>query len=106
MRVPSAATRDGKGIIFVASTGDVYPSGFMPLRLGNVRDGGLLELYRQHPLLQSIRAAEFSGRVVVVRTRSSAEDRGRERWPPRGTRWALIRAVWSRWKETRAPSGP
>jgi len=61
MRVPSAATRDGKGIIFVASTGDVYPSGFMPLRLGNVRDGGLLELYRQHPLLQSIRAAEFSG---------------------------------------------
>ena len=31
-RVPSAhtaATRDGKGIVFVSSTGDVYPAGFL-----------------------------------------------------------------------------
>lgn len=61
VRAPSAATRDGKGIIFVAANGDVYPSGFMPLRLGNVRERALVEIYRDHPVLRSIRAAAFVG---------------------------------------------
>jgi radical SAM protein with 4Fe4S-binding SPASM domain len=61
VRAPSAATRDGKGIIFVAANGDVNPSGFLPLRLGNVRTQRLSAIYRQAPLLQRIRAATFSG---------------------------------------------
>lgn len=60
-RTPSAATRDGKGIVFVAANGDVYPSGFLPIRLGSIREEPLVELYREHPLLRSIRRAEFSG---------------------------------------------
>ena len=60
-RAPSAATRDGKGIVFVGANGDVYPSGFLPLALGNVRETRLTEIYQDHPLLRSIRAAEFSG---------------------------------------------
>lgn len=59
---PTAATRDGKGIIFVAHDGDVYPSGFLPVSLGNVRDAPLLQIYREHPLLRDIRAARFPGR--------------------------------------------
>jgi len=55
-------TRDGKGIVFVSSTGDVYPAGFLPVVLGNVKDDPLAELYRGHPLLRDIRAARFSGR--------------------------------------------
>ena len=62
VRAPSAATRDGKGIIFIADNGDVYPSGFMPLRLGNVREQSVVEIYRDHPLLHSIRDADFAGR--------------------------------------------
>ena len=61
IRTPSAATRDGKGIIFVGSTGTVTPSGFLPLALGNVREQSLLSIYREHELLRSIRAAEFHG---------------------------------------------
>jgi len=89
----------------VASTGDVYPSGFMPLRLGNVRDGGLLELY------DSTRCCSPSGRpsspvrVVVVRTRSSAEDRGESAGAtgnPLGSDPGCLVAL----EETRAPSGP
>ena len=60
-RTMSAATRDGKGIIFIAANGDVYPSGFLPLRLGNVRERPLTEIYRDHPLLREIRDAAFSG---------------------------------------------
>ncbi len=61
VRAPSAATRDGKGVIFVAANGDVFPSGFMPLKLGNVREQRLVDVYRDHPLLRAIRAAEFVG---------------------------------------------
>jgi len=61
VKAPSAATRDGKGIIFVAANGDVFPSGFLPVRLGNVRSAKLADVYREHHLLRSIRDATFSG---------------------------------------------
>lgn len=58
----TAATRDGKGIVFVAHDGEVHPAGFLPLALGSVRDRPLAEIYRDDPLLRRIRAAEFVGR--------------------------------------------
>lgn len=58
----TAATRDGKGIVFVAHDGEVYPAGFLPLGLGSVRDTPLAEIYRDHPVLRQIRAMEFGGR--------------------------------------------
>lgn len=58
----TSATRDGKGILFVAHDGQVYPAGFLPLPLGSVRDRSLSAIYREHPLLLDIRAARFSGR--------------------------------------------
>ncbi len=67
-RVPSAhtaATRDGKGIVFVSSTGDVYPAGFLPLSVGNVREQPLPDIYTGSPLLRDIRAAHFGVGIVV-----------------------------------------
>jgi len=61
VRAPSAATRDGKGIIFVAANGDVFASGFLPLRLGNVRERDLIEIYRDDAMLRRIRSADFVG---------------------------------------------
>ncbi len=64
-RPPSAhtsPTRDGKGILFVAHDGEVYPAGFLPLGLGNIRTSSLSEIYRGDPLLRAIRAARFTGR--------------------------------------------
>ena len=48
--------------MFVAYDGQVHPAGFLPLDLGSVRDQPLAEIYRDHPTLRAIRAAEFSGR--------------------------------------------
>jgi radical SAM protein len=59
---PTVATRDGKGIVFVGHDGRVYPAGFLPLALGSVRDDGVLDIYRGHPVLQAIRSAAFPGR--------------------------------------------
>lgn len=64
-RAQSVGTRDGKGILFVAHDGDIYPAGFLPLRLGNVKQDDIVGLYRDHPLLRSIRATEFGGRCGV-----------------------------------------
>jgi radical SAM protein with 4Fe4S-binding SPASM domain len=64
-RAQTASTRDGKGILFVAYDGEINPAGFLPLPLGNVRDAPIATIYRDHPLLRQIRAAEFTGRCGV-----------------------------------------
>lgn len=62
VRAQTKGTRDGRGIVFVGHDGTITPSGFLPLALGNVRRDELVEVYREHPLLRKIRAAEFGGR--------------------------------------------
>jgi AdoMet-dependent heme synthase len=59
---PLVATRDGSGIIFVGYNGDILPSGFLPLSLGNVRSHRLADVYQNHPILQQIRGGYFHGR--------------------------------------------
>lgn len=55
--------RDGAGIMFVSHIGDVYPSGFLPLRAGNVREQSPVEIYRDTPLFRSLRDTEqFKGK--------------------------------------------
>lgn len=46
---------DGNGLVFVSHTGDVYPSGFLPLKAGNVREAPLRDIYRESPLLRALR---------------------------------------------------
>lgn len=58
----TAATRDGKGIVFVAYNGEVYPAGFLPHPLGSIRTQPIAQIYRDNPLLRQIRAADFTGR--------------------------------------------
>lgn len=54
-------TRDGKGVLFISHTGDVQPSGFLPITLGNVRRDNLTELYRHHPIMQQLRDDDALG---------------------------------------------
>ena len=61
-RAQTTGTRDGKGIVFIAYNGDVYPSGFLPLTVGNVRENRLAKIYRGSPILRRLRTAEFKGR--------------------------------------------
>lgn len=45
----------GDGFAFVSHTGELYPSGFLPESAGSVRDGDLVELYRESDLFWSLR---------------------------------------------------
>jgi radical SAM protein with 4Fe4S-binding SPASM domain len=46
---------DGKGFMFISHTGEVFPSGFLPLSAGNIRQQELSGLYRESSLFQSLR---------------------------------------------------
>jgi AdoMet-dependent heme synthase len=46
---------DGKGFMFISHVGNVYPSGFLPIHAGNVRETPLAEIYRDAPIFKALR---------------------------------------------------
>jgi AdoMet-dependent heme synthase len=54
MRSP-LGIRDGRGVMFISHTGEVSPSGFLPMPCGNVKDRHPADIYRHHPLFASLR---------------------------------------------------
>lgn len=48
----------GNGFAFVAHDGSVFPSGFLPIRAGNVRQEALSAIYRDSPLFRQLRDPE------------------------------------------------
>ncbi len=53
---------DGDGIVFVAHDGMIYPGGFVPVPLGNIKEKSLVDVYRNDPILLKIRNRELSGK--------------------------------------------
>ncbi len=45
----------GNGHVFVSYDGDIYPSGFLPVPCGNIREASLREVYRTHPVFLELR---------------------------------------------------
>jgi radical SAM protein len=63
-------TNDGNGFIFVSHTGDVEPSGFLPIVCGNVKEKTLAEIYRNSPVLQALRDPDgYKGKCGVCEFR-------------------------------------
>ncbi len=48
----------GNGYVFISHIGDIYPSGFLPLATGDVREDSLAKVYREHPVFQLLRDSE------------------------------------------------
>ncbi len=46
---------DGQGVLFVSHVGDIFPSGFLPIRCGNLRTDSLAQVYREDPTFVSLR---------------------------------------------------
>ncbi len=51
----------GNGFVFISRRGDVFPSGFLPLSAGNVRERSLVEIYRHAPLFRDLRDTDKYG---------------------------------------------
>lgn len=73
---------DGDGLVFVSHIGEVYPSGFLPIVCGNVRERPLSAIYRESPVMRALRdksllkgkcgACEFRGVCGGSRARAFA----------------------------------
>lgn len=50
-----SAVNDGKGFVFISHTGEIWPSGFLPLSAGNVRKDSLVDVYRRSELFSALR---------------------------------------------------
>jgi AdoMet-dependent heme synthase len=61
---------DAKGFVFISHQGDVFPSGFLPLKAGNIREQSLDEIYRNSPLFRTLRdTANLKGKCGVCEFR-------------------------------------
>lgn len=52
---PNQGVNDGRGFLFISHTGEITPSGFLPIVAGNVRRDDIVDVYRNHPLFRSLR---------------------------------------------------
>ena len=61
---------DGNGFLFISHIGDVYPSGLLPLKAGNIREQPLAEIYRESPLFKELRNPDlYKGKCGVCEYR-------------------------------------
>jgi AdoMet-dependent heme synthase len=61
---------DGNGFVFISHTGDVMPSGLLPLVGGNVREKSLADIYRNSPVFKDLRSPDkYKGKCGVCEFR-------------------------------------
>jgi radical SAM protein len=51
----SRGVNDGNGFVFISHTGEVFPSGFLPISAGNIRQESIVDIYRNSPLFRELR---------------------------------------------------
>jgi radical SAM protein len=52
---PTRGVNDGNGFLFISHTGEIQPSGFLPITAGLVRENDIVDVYRNHPLFRELR---------------------------------------------------
>jgi AdoMet-dependent heme synthase len=62
---------DGKGIMFVSHTGEIFPAGFLPISCGKFPDDSIVETYQKHPVFLELRNADqLKGRCGLCEYRN------------------------------------
>ncbi len=61
---------EGKGFVFISHLGDVFPSGFLPLKAGNVKKESLGDIYRTSELFMGLRnSSNLKGKCGICEFR-------------------------------------
>ncbi len=70
----------GHGFCFVDHTGEVCPSGFLPIQCGNVKERPLSDIYRNHPTFRQLRDfTQLKGKCGVCEFRDMCSGGSRAR---------------------------
>jgi len=57
--VAPRGVNSGNGYVFVNYLGEIFPSGFLPLSCGNVKNDSIAEVYRSHSVFRELRTPEL-----------------------------------------------
>lgn len=53
------SVNDGKGMLFISESGNVYPSAMFPVNIGHVREHSLQKIYRESLLLKKLKNSDL-----------------------------------------------
>ncbi len=80
---------EAKGFVFISHIGDVFPSGFLPLRAGNVKKESLVDVYRQSDVFMKLRdSANLKGKCGVCEFRELCGGSRSRAWSVTGDAFA------------------
>lgn len=57
-RLPVIGTNDGKGVMFIGHTGEIYPSGFLPIHCGRFPLDSVVNVYQESAPFRALRDAD------------------------------------------------
>jgi AdoMet-dependent heme synthase len=61
---------DGRGIMFVSHTGEIFPAGFLPVCCGRFPRDSVIDAYQNHPVFRALREPDgFKGRCGICEYR-------------------------------------
>jgi len=52
----------GRRFVFLSRQGDVYPCGYLPLKVGSIKEKNFIEIWESSPQLQALREGRLKGR--------------------------------------------
>ncbi len=89
LRLPKRAVNAADGFMFVDHLGDICPSGFLPVRRGNVRADGLAKIYRYDDFFRGLRDhSRLKGKCGGCEYREICGGSRARAWATTGDAWA------------------
>jgi radical SAM protein with 4Fe4S-binding SPASM domain len=71
MPLGQIGTNDGKGILFISHTGEIFPSGFLPIECGRFPFDSLVRVYQESELFRALRDGDrLNGKCGVCEYRN------------------------------------
>ena len=80
---------EAKGFVFISHIGDVFPSGFLPLRAGNVKQQSIVDIYRTSDIFMKLRDVNnLHGKCAVCEYRELCGGSRSRAWAALGDAFA------------------
>lgn len=80
---------EAKGFVFISHIGEVYPSGFLPLKAGNVKHESLVDIYRNSDIFRRLRdTSNLKGKCGVCEYRELCGGSRSRAWAALGDAFA------------------
>jgi radical SAM protein len=80
---------EAKGFVFISHIGDVFPSGFLPLKAGNVKQQSIVDIYRTSDIFMKLRdTANLKGKCAVCEYRELCGGSRSRAWAALGDAFA------------------